>query len=55
MSALEPARRVQWIQADMMVFDVLVENRDADGEFGSLHLQNHSVDLEDLEGSHVIH
>ena len=43
------------IQADMMVFDVLVENRDADGDFGSLHLQNHSVDLEDLEGSHVIH
>ena len=31
------------IQADMMVFDVLVENRDADGDFGSLHLQNHSV------------
>ena len=43
------------IQAGMMVFDVLVENRDADGDFGSLHLQNHSVDLEDLEGSHVIH
>ena len=43
------------IQADMMVFDVLVENTDADGDFGSLYLQNHSVDLEDLEGSHVIH
>ena len=43
------------IQADMMVFNVLVENTDADRDLGSLHLQNHSVDLEDLEGSHVIH